>query len=338
MSDQEQETIQKTNEEQNDETNSAEDEVNEEEFLVIRGHYKYGGRNKTYGILELIGAADGSKFSYVDLGSSSAREIYDLFLDLDNSNFRDELQQLVEIGNAQDMNMKQKLRKNLIVQEMIDFLTAGQEEQVQELIKEKIEDEVQEEIDLEINWGFLSRSELVEIYPERFESDEDEAGLDDLSEEGESLSDYDGSSGEGLNAEMKLNCSPVISAISGKLITSFDIGDEILVRITDNRDLTGELENKIKVSNGLGVGTIKKIEYKEKIDRYNVLVELGESIYGQLAVGPKVMLSYPESKEGLSANDLNDEVNINDENNDMKLIITIVGLFVIIIILLLLYL
>ncbi|MBM7557496.1 hypothetical protein [Halanaerobacter jeridensis] len=339
MTDQEQESTQQTNTEQEVNQDNNIDTNQEEEFLVIRGRYKYGGRNKTYGIFELISEPAAAKFNYVDLGSSSTDEIYDLFLDLSNQEFRDELQQLVDIANSQDKNITKKMRKRLAAPEVMELLTEGQEEEAEELIKEKIEDEVQEEIQLELNWGFLSRSELIKIYPDRFELDDAEDSGGDLSdEELEGLSDYEGVE-EGLNAEIKLNCSPVISAISGKLITSFDIGDEILVRITDRRDLTGELENKIKVSNGLGVGTIEKIEYKEEVDRYKVLVELGDRIYGQLVVGPKVMLSFPEAKGDVAASDLNNEVSSNSrDNNDTKLIVTIVGLFLIIIILLLLYL
>lgn len=325
-----------TNNSNGNDTQNVEQEE-QEQILVIRGRYKYGGRNKTYGVLELIGEQDAANFSYIDLVSSSDNATYDLLLDLTNQDFRDQLQQLVKMANSQDENIIQQMRKNLSVAEILEILTDGQEEKLQEIIREKIEDEIQEEIELELNWGFLSRSELREVYPERFKT-EDEATTDDLTgEEMESLSDYEGSENE-LNIEMKLNCSPVISAISGKLITSFSVGDEILLRITDKRELTGELKNKIKISNGLGVGTIKKIEYKEEIDRYSVLVELGNKIYGQLMVGPKVMLSYPEAKGDVAASDLNSETaQAGEDNNELGVVITVVGLFIVIIILMLLY-
>jgi hypothetical protein len=199
---------------------------------------------------------------------------------------------------------------------------------------------------LELDWEIALQSDLVAVYPDRFketENDEasEETGLDlgeGESEESnsESLSDY-GSEGLGLDIDLKLKCSPVISAISGKLITSFDVDDEILVRITDNSELNSELRDKIKTSKGLGVGTIAKIEYKEEVDRYRVLVELGSKIYGQLLVGPKVMLSHPESKADVAASD-DKSSDLGGENNEVGVLFTIVGLFIVIIVLLLLYL
>ena len=308
---------------------------NEEQFLVIRGNYKYGGRNKTYGIFELIGQGEEDRFNYVDIGSSSNDEIYGLFLDLDNEDFRDELASLVEIGNTHDRNISKEIRKNLSVLDIIDLLASGEENEVQELIRERVEDELQEEVELELNWSFLSRDELREIYPERFKIEDEGAG--ELEEDIESLSDYEGSN-EDLDIEKKLNCSPVISAISGKLITSFEVGDEVLVRIADNQDLTAELKNKIRMSNGLGVGTIKEIDYKEGIDRYSVLVELGNKIYGQLSVGPKVMLSYPEQSGDSSGVDTGNETASSTTSDNVGVIVTIVALLSMIIILLLFFL
>ncbi|MGM0369726.1 MAG: hypothetical protein ACQEP9_04855 [Bacillota bacterium] len=320
-------------------------EENQEQFLVIRGRYKYGGRTKTYGIFELIGELESAKFNYVDLGSSSNNEsVYDLFLDLDNQNFNDNLKQLIALDNSQDKTICQELKKNLVVTKVVELLEDGQEEVVEKLIKEKIEDEVQEGIKLELDWEFASQSDLVAVYPARFKETENDGASEkedlDLgegeSEESnpDSLSDY-GSEGLGLDIDLKLKCSPVISAISGKLITSFDVGDEILVRITDNSEVNSELRDKIKTSKGLGVGTIAKIDYKEEVDRYRVLVELGNKIYGQLLVGPKVMLSHPESKVDVAAND---NKNIDENNNEVGVLFTIIGLFIVIIILLLLYL
>lgn len=321
-------------EEKEDENLTAEDEdLAAEQFLILRGRYRYGGRNKTYGLLELIAADDDTKFSYTDLGSSSSEEVYELFLDVTNNEFRDSLAELVEIGNNQDRNISRSMRQNLSVPEIIDLLGKDSETEVKELIKEEIEDEVQEEIELEINWTFIEEDELLEIYPARFKDNEE--SREEGEEEIESLSDYEG--GAGIDAGVKLNCSPVISAISGKLITSFEIGDEILVRITDSQKLDSELEDKIKVTNGLGVGTIEEIKYKEGTDRYNVLVELGDGVHGQLAVGPKVMLSYPEGEEDQMAEELAEVAEGNEDNNS-ALLFTIVALFIIIIILLLFFL
>lgn len=325
---------------ENNGTQEEKEETMANDFLVIRGHYRYGGRNKTYGIFELIGNKDSSKFSYVDLGSTSNNEVYNLFLDLNNQDFRDDLQQLVKIGSKQDKIISQKIRKELSVGEIVENLTGGREENLKEVIREKIEDELQEEIELELNWGFLNKLELGKIYPDRFKVDEEEGNEDLDNKEVDSLSDYKGDEDSGsLNIDLKLNCEPVISAISGKLISSFDIGDEMLVRITDQRELNKDLKDRIRVSNGLGVGTINKIDYKTEIDRYKVLVELGNEIYGQLVVGPKVMLSYPESKGNVISNDLKGESSqTNFDNGELGIIITIVGLFIVIIILVLLYL
>ena len=324
--------------EQQSEVEGKEEQPEQEEFLILRGHYKYGGRNKTYGIFELIGERGTAKFNYVNLGSSTNYEVYQLFLDVNDQQFREKLEQLVAIDNTQDRTISREIKKELVLPEIIELLTTNNQDQVIQLIKEIIEDEMQEEIDLEINWEFISWSDLAAIYPERFNNDQDESEVKESSEELENLEglDNEGLSG-GLDIDLKLNCSPVISAISGKLITSFNIGDEILVRITDNRDITGELKNKIKISNGLGVGTITEINYKEEVDRYNVLVQLGEKIYGQLVVGPKVMISSPESTSSNNADNDIDRSSAQN-NNDSAIIFTVAGLLIIIIILLLLYL
>ncbi|MGM0501875.1 MAG: hypothetical protein ACQERJ_05055 [Bacillota bacterium] len=343
MTDQEQEVTEEQDlsageaDEKEVEENEENEEV-EQEFVVLCGHYKFGGRNKTYGIFELIGEQEAANFDYVNLGSSTKDEIYDVVLDITDQEFREQLKNVLAVDNSQDKKISREIKKNLIVTEVVELLTSDKEQQVKELIEEIIEDEQQEEIKLELKWDFISESELAAIYPEKFaksEADEEEGSLG----AGESLSDYSSDEGlsSGLDVDLKLNCSPVISAISGKLITSFSEGDEILVRITDKRDLTGELKDRIKISNGLGVGTIEEIEYKEGVDRYQVLVQLGEKIYGNLTVGPKVMLSHPES-QGNNIDGEDTSAGGAGMNNQQVVIFTIVGLFIVIIILLLLYL
>jgi hypothetical protein len=154
-----------------------ETEEKQEQFLVIRGRYKYGGRTKTYGIFELIGERESTKFNYVDLASSSNNDsIYDLFLALDNQNFSDDLKQLIALDNSHDKNISQELKKDLSVSKVVELLEAEQEEEVENLIKEKIEDEVQEGIKLELDWEIALQSDLVAVYPDRFkETENDEA-------------------------------------------------------------------------------------------------------------------------------------------------------------------
>ncbi len=281
---------------QTDAESQLQETAKNKEYLFLKGKFTYGGRNKTYGLLSCIFDKETQELVRLDLLEKD-----------ENFEFRLEssLRSVAEfyrnqLTNYRSKQMAEKLSTSLTRNVIGKIFTEAQNDNlaaIKLIFQEKLEDIQQESIKFELEQEIISQRELEKIYPELFAVDEEEEteaaeaeeGLDRINEFSEEES--------GLDAQIELKCTPIISAIRGRRISQLDSGEKILVNISDKRSLGQDLRDLLERRNGAAVGTIEEIKYNEELDRYRVLVKFKRNIYGSLVVDPEVKITVIDDSE-----------------------------------------
>jgi len=255
-----------------------------EEYLFVNCKFNYGGRTKNYGFINLIIDIETKSIIHSSAVLTSDREIWDINLHI--SFFKDELDELIEKSAVtEDKDLRLEIKENL---DVVALVEADNDQEIERIIKEAIENVIQEAVSLNLIIEKANQEELKLIYPELFAKKSDSTSKeDDLSNDNSSL---DGIINSGkLNIDIKLNCTPVISPVKGRRITELNLGDELVVKVNDDREISKSVASILeKNEDGDVVGLIREINYNEELDRYNVLVQFKSNIFGNLVVDPEV--------------------------------------------------
>lgn len=98
-----------------------------------------------------------------------------------------------------------------------------------------------------------------------------------------------------------LKTEPVLSPIKGTPLTEFQEGDEIMVKIIDEREIGDYLANLLggKKDNSIIPipATIKEIKHQEDTDNLMVLVQFGPGIAGKMYVPAEIKVETPYTEE-----------------------------------------
>jgi hypothetical protein len=169
-----------------------------------------------------------------------------------------------------------------------------------------------------------TETQLKRVHPDFFD------GVDEEQEE----EDTTGSNKLGIN--ITLNCIPIVSPTFGKKITELDIGSQLLIKVIDQREVGQYLNNLLSSDVGAVVGTIEGIEFKEKSERYSVLIKLSSNVYGKIYIESEVKLATPESEqEKMARLKTAQETGNRLINKDMVPIVLLIGLVIILLIIIL---
>ncbi|KXS40162.1 MAG: hypothetical protein AWU54_2076, partial [Candidatus Frackibacter sp. T328-2] len=102
-------------------------------------------------------------------------------------------------------------------------------------------------------------------------------------------------------------CTPIISAVKGIRAGDLEVGDKLLVRIVDRREVGRYLADLISTEDQqIAIGVIDQIYFNEDSKRYTLMIEFGPNIYGKLLIDSEVKLA------------LAHELNKNNNNQEAK--------------------
>ncbi|WP_041607853.1 hypothetical protein [Halobacteroides halobius] len=296
-------------------------------YLWIKGKFNYGGRNKTYGLVNLF--IDLEKEKLMDLKIAMVDKVIELGLGSNLNFFLETLDKIKTDYRSQ--KAQEQLVSNFKASEIVRLLGAvddNSSEVAKEIFKEKLEDITQEAINFKVKTKLFSRDELEESYPKLF--DEDKKEVESQTEDETIENDQETK----LDARIELKCSPVISAVAGKRITDLQLQDELVVQVKDDRDIGQDIAELLqKQGQDKVVGTIEEIKHDQELDRYHIVVKFKRNIYGKLVVDPEVKLTITEeSRANVESREKSDSTfNLDQEE---LVLFAILGLIVIVIIIL----
>ncbi|MCK8816077.1 hypothetical protein MWH28_01695 [Natroniella sulfidigena] len=302
-----------------------------EDILVTYGRFSYGGYSKTYGLFVVVIDCKERKLIKLDVALNSKSELKNIKLDLDNQKFIEQIRLISEQEDHDSQEFTSDLKRSFTEEKIAELLKLAQLEakaEIESLFKEKVEDLIQEQIGLEVKFTLKERKELRGIYPDIFPEQELNEEEEDTAETEETEED------DKLGLEITLNCSPIISPTRGKKANDLKIGDKLVVKVTDEREVGQYLSGLLQKKQGRAVGSIMEINLKEESERYSIRIKFGPDIYGKLIVDPEVKLTYLTKNDELSEQEENPGQNdVAKMTVDKNLLFLIGGVVVIIIIL-----
>ncbi|MCK8827200.1 hypothetical protein MWH25_05530 [Natroniella acetigena] len=299
-------------------------------FVIVHGKFNYGSlHNRVYGLLSIIADGKQGEFLKYELVLSNQRELLNINLDVNNNVFMKTLDNLAPEKVINNQSISLELFSSFNPTEIFNLLELVQDKQkkeVKELIEEKLEDVLEENIDLEIYTNLTTKAQLKNFYSNLFPKQTP-------SLEGEEASD-EKEENDGLGMEIRLNCIPIISPTQGQKASHLKIGDELVVRITDTREVGQYLAKLLQNSEGVTVGKVKNISFNQDSKRYLILIQFGPSIYGQVLVESEIkliILTEEEQIQQLTEEENKVNLNLNKETIIVGGLIALIILLVIII-------
>ncbi|GAB6099994.1 hypothetical protein JCM16358_18730 [Halanaerocella petrolearia] len=253
------------------------------EYFWTKGKFSYGGRNKTYGLINAVFNIENNQLLKLDL------VITDEGLDI---GLEDDLSQFATIISDLKVGYRSRKRKRDLIEkienskreDLLIAMTEDDTEGVNEVFKEEIEEIIQESIKLEVKIEPLTISQLEETYPELFteEVEEDSTSEDESEENTSGL--------EMSDTKLELKCSPIVSAVQGKRVTNIQVGEKLVVEVIDDRNIGQDIAELLQQQEGKVVGAVEGVMHNQELDRYQVMLKFKGNIYGKLVVGREVKL------------------------------------------------
>ncbi|MBM7556717.1 hypothetical protein [Halanaerobacter jeridensis] len=261
----------------------------DKKYLVIQGKFNFGGYNKYYGLFLLIADGKEGEILKTEVVISNEAEDTNISLRVDSNVFLKTIKQIDNDNPKQASKLRLLFTDQVKAAKLFEFLDQAKNNDISgitQALKVRFEDKVEEEVELRLRAKAKTETQLKKIHPEFFESDENNE-VEDEEEDGDGK----------LGVNITLNCIPIVSPTFGYKITDLDVGDELLVKVVDQREM-GQYLNKLLSSDvGAVAGTIEGINYKEKSERYSVLMRLSSNVYGKIYIEPEIKLATPKSEQ-----------------------------------------
>ncbi|PRX32521.1 hypothetical protein BX659_10470 [Orenia metallireducens] len=289
--------------------NGVETQGLQDGYLLINCKFNYGGRTKNYGFINLIIDIKSKSLIKASALLTSDRDIWDINLHI--SFFKDELDEFMErTATTEDNDLRLEIKDNLDVTGLVE---ANNNEEIERIVQETIENIIQEAVSLNLIIERINQEELRVIYPQLLNKKEGVADKEATSNNDKDA--LDGATNNGkLNIDIKLNCTPIISPVKGRKITELNLGDELIVKVNDDREISKSIVSMLeKNEDGDLIGMIYEINYNKELDRYNVLVQFKSNIFGNLVIDPELKVKFNKTiienesnqREGLKEIDQN---------------------------------
>ncbi|MCK8823750.1 hypothetical protein [Fuchsiella alkaliacetigena] len=307
-------------------------------FLVlqIKFQIKQSG-GKVYGLISII--ANGKQGDLLSLNIATAynREVQETNIDISNEAF---VQTIKQIRREQDSSYNLEIKKafnNTLNSAKIFDLFANVKENELELVSNQLRQILgsvfESQVEVELNAEVITKAQAkqkthldLQIETEDIEegaTEEEQGEVAEEKEERDKLSIY-------------LKCAPVISAIEGVKTENLEIGEEILVRIVDKREIGRYLADLICTEeNQVARGVINDIYFNEDSGRYTVMLEFGPSIFGKVLAEGEVKLALAESLEVEENEEEPEEENLKIELDLPWLLLAVLLVLIVIVVFLL---
>lgn len=255
--------------------------INDGNYIVIHAKLAYGGRNKNYGLADIVIDEINGEFIKLDIILSNREEV--VYIEAGSKAFVKVFSNASPKERFDGRKFKEHLLKAFSKYEIFligDLLREESYEEIKKLFREKLEDYLKEAMEFDSYIQFYRSSKLENTYPHLIISEGEV--------ENEEADDIIG-----------LDCLPVIDSINGKEIGTLEVGDEILVEVTDTsyQEYNNQLINLISDPDEKLVGVIEQMEFNENNKSHQILLHFNANIYGQLIVEAEyqLKLAFPQS-------------------------------------------
>ena len=297
------------------------EEYVDKRYVILQGKFNYGGYNKFYGLFILI--ADGKEGEIIrnKIVISDQVEDTNISLRVDSNVYIKTINQISNDNTEHTSNLRLLLNQQNPA-ELFEFLAKAKEDDINGItqhIKTIFSQELEEEVELRLRAKAKTETQLKKIHPEFFAEDEEES---ETEEKGDNK----------LGVNITLNCIPIVSPTFGYKIAELDVGSELLIKVVDQREMGQYLNNLLSSDVGAVAGTIEEIKYKDKTERYSVLLRLSSNVYGKIYVEPEIKLSTPKSEQEKMKRLEKAEETSDFLNQDLITIILLTGLIIILLI------
>ena len=317
------------------------EEVKNEEttYGMIQGKFSYGGHSKNYGLFYLL-LNDGPILTIEEfnLAINNQKNLDDINLNLAPKLFVDVLKEAKEMKEAKSHSLTLSLESNLDHQDLKEIKAAIAEDDLDEItsvFKEKLENEFQEQTKVQTIFISLGEKQTKKIFPELFKSQVDDSEGQSSSDNAENETEQkeSGADLDSKSARITLKCSPVISPASGSKAESLTVGDSVSVKISDGSESAKRYKSELYGDKRLVEGEIKELLFNKESNRYSILLQLKDDIYGELIVGPQVKLASSRS-DAKVAKDESDNNQDADYSQNLILLFALAGALLIVLIIL----
>lgn len=277
-------------------------------YIVIHGHLSYGGHNKTYGLFIIIANGKKGEFLKVDSVLSNNHMLSNLNLKVNTEAFDRTLEKVEQAEKKINRKIKTGLKNNFNpteIFEILELMEINNQDSIRTMFQRKLDDILTERIELKLYTKLTTKAQLKSNYSSLFQ--------ENMKDEVESKDSKDKSKNK-LGIDIQLDCIPIISPTKGKKVNQLSIGDKILVKIIDKRDVGKYLGELLQGKKGKAVGQIEEIEFSKATKRYAIVVQFGPDIYGKIVVEPAVKLAIVVEEEVF----FEKEVNKKDKQDKIK--------------------
>ncbi|MGM0501438.1 MAG: hypothetical protein ACQERJ_02820, partial [Bacillota bacterium] len=296
----------------------------DKKYIIIQGKFSYGGYHKYYGLFIFIADGKDGEVIKTDIIISSEAEDTNISLEVDSKVFIKTINELDNNKSQQASQLRLLLNDTFNPAKLFEILDMAKENDISginQIIKIKLEEELEEKVDLRLRAKIKTEVQLRKMHPEFFSTEEEET--EDEENEDSKL---------GIN--ITLNCIPIVSPTFGEKITNLDIGSQLLVKVVDQREVGQYLDKLLSSDVGAVAGTIEGIEYKEKSQRYSVLIRLSSNVYGKIYVESEIKLATPESEQQKmeKLNNLQKKEQEDFMDQDLTTLLLLVGLIIVLLV------
>ncbi|MGM0471208.1 MAG: hypothetical protein ACQEQI_02860 [Bacillota bacterium] len=300
----------------------------EKSFFTLQVKFETEGANKVYGLVSLI--ANGKEGKQLDLSviTTYDREVLETEVGINNKVFIETINEAKEnSGTTYDSDVHEAFTEKLNSAKIFQIYSNIKDDhllEIEGLIRDLLNPIFNKEIDLELGTKFMTKNQLeresvVNLDPE--ENDEKSAEESEEDEE-RKLSIY-------------LKTAPVISAVDGVKVDRLSVGERILVRIVDRREIGRYLADLISTdAKGIAIGKITDIYLNDQSDRYTLTLEFGPKIYGKLLIEGEIKIALADEVDVEEVTRDSDNVKQLELEIPWPLVGLFIGLVIILIVLL----
>lgn len=299
-------------------------------FFALHIKFETEGSNKVYGLVNLVGNGKEGETLKLNVITTYKRELWSTRVDINNTVFDRTIEEVKEgSGTTYDKDIRNAFTDELNSAQLFELFTSVKEDclpGIKGMIRDLLNPIFNKKIELEIGTELLTKTQLDQKTTVELNNNKEEEEKEEEETEKTQLSIY-------------LKSAPVISAVNGCKVRELEIGDKILVRIIDEREVGRYLADLISTEEkGVAVGKIIDIHFNEQSDRYTLMLEFGPKIYGKLLVEGEIKIALiDELEERFGQLEKQEETNIGFELDFPLGLILLFLLLVVVIILLLLY-
>ncbi|SDC38008.1 MULTISPECIES: hypothetical protein [unclassified Candidatus Frackibacter] len=264
----------------------------EKSFFTLQIKFQTESSNKMYGLVSII--ADGKNGDLLKLGVACSYHRDDVGLGISNQAFNQTIEEIKSESNSSyDSNVQQAFHDNLNSADVFELFTKTKQEEIQEtkfMVEDILNEIFDKRVEVMVESELMTKAQVQQLIEITYESDLEETVQDEETE----LSIY-------------LKCTPIISAVKGIRAGDLEVGDKLLVRIVDRREVGRYLADLISTEDQqIAIGVIDQIYFNEDSKRYTLMIEFGPNIYGKLLIDSEVKLA------------LAHELNKNNNNQEAK--------------------